>query len=53
MGPTSSFAYYNYFMTNPQKGIGPFTIVDMINPQWGFGPFTIVDMINPQWGLIQ
>src|ERR1700722_2414732 len=24
MGPTSSFAYYNYIMTNPQKGIWSF-----------------------------
>jgi hypothetical protein len=24
LGPTSSFAYYNYIMTNPQKGIWSF-----------------------------
>jgi hypothetical protein len=35
LGPTSYSAYYNYILTNPQKGIWSFTIADMINPQWG------------------
>jgi hypothetical protein len=40
MGPTSYYAYYNYVLTNPQKGIWSFTIDDMINPQKG------IDLMN-------
>jgi hypothetical protein len=40
MGPTSYSAYYNYVLTNPQKGIWSFTIADMINPQKG------IDLMN-------
>ena len=40
LGPTSYSAYYNYDLTNPQKGIWSFTIPDMINPQKG------IDLMN-------
>ena len=40
MGTTSYSAYYNYVLTNPQKGIRSFTIADMINPQKG------IDIMN-------
>jgi hypothetical protein len=40
MGPTSYSSYYNYVLTNPQKGIWSFTIADMINPQKG------IDLMN-------
>jgi hypothetical protein len=32
-GQTSNFAYYNWSLTNPQKGIWSFTMLDMISPQ--------------------
>ena len=34
-GLTSLYAYYNYIMTNLQKGSWSFTVFDMINQQWG------------------
>jgi hypothetical protein len=40
MGMTSYSTYYNYVLTNLQKGIWSFTIADMINPQKG------IDLMN-------
>ena len=40
MEPTSYSTYYNYVLTNPQKGICSFTIADMINSQKG------IDLMN-------
>ena len=45
LGPTSSLAYYNYIMTNLQKGIWSFTVADMINPQWGLIQWIIYQII--------
>ena len=45
LGPTSLSTYYNYIMTNPQKGIWSFPVSDMINPQWGLIQWIIYQII--------
>jgi hypothetical protein len=45
-GSNSHLSYYNYGLTNPQKGIWSFKMPDMINPQKGIDLMNNTSIIN-------
>ena len=46
LGPTSSFAYYNYIMTNPQKGIWSFYNIRHDQSTMGIDPMNNISNNN-------